>query len=103
MTLKYTNNRKQEKPDDFVLKYGNQKHNRKAEWMNNMTKELEGLEEGPKAEIHINLLKTTLKKCRVNRIMTEKKTPLPSLRKQNWKIQRIKDKQIITKYPNGLN
>ena len=26
-----------------------------------MTKELEGLEEGPKAEIHINLLKTTLK------------------------------------------
>ena len=27
-----------------------------------MTKELEGLEEGPKAEIHIYLLKTTLKK-----------------------------------------
>ena len=26
-----------------------------------MTKELEGLEEGPKAEIHIDLLKTTLK------------------------------------------
>ena len=27
-----------------------------------MTKELEGLEEGLKAEIHIDLLKTTLKK-----------------------------------------
>ena len=27
-----------------------------------MTKELDGLEEGPKAEIHIDLLKTTLKK-----------------------------------------
>ena len=27
-----------------------------------MTKELEGLEEGPKVEIHIDLLKTTLKK-----------------------------------------
>ena len=27
-----------------------------------MSKELEGLEEGPKAEIHINLLKTTIKK-----------------------------------------
>ena len=27
-----------------------------------MTKELEGLEVGPKAEIHIDLLKTTLKK-----------------------------------------
>ena len=26
-----------------------------------MTRELEGLEEGPKAEIHIDLLKTTLK------------------------------------------
>ena len=27
-----------------------------------MTRELKGLEEGPKAEIHIDLLKTTLKK-----------------------------------------
>ena len=27
-----------------------------------MTRELEGLEEGPKAEIHTNFLKTTLKK-----------------------------------------
>ena len=38
------------------------KHNEEAEWINNITKELEGLEEGPKAEIHIDLLKTTLKK-----------------------------------------
>ena len=38
------------------------KHNKKAEWINNMTRELEGLEEGPKAEIHTDLLKTTLKK-----------------------------------------
>ena len=37
------------------------KHNEKAEWINNMTRELEGLEEGPKAEIHTDLLKTTLK------------------------------------------
>ena len=36
------------------------KHNEKAEWINNMTWEL-GLEEGPKAEIHIDLLKTTQK------------------------------------------
>ena len=36
------------------------RHNKKAEWINNMTKEL-GLEEGPKAEIHIDLLKMTLK------------------------------------------
>ena len=33
------------------------KHNEKAEWINNMTRDLEGLEEGPKAEIHIELLK----------------------------------------------
>ena len=37
------------------------KHNEKAEWKNNMTKKLGGLEEGPKAEIHIDLLKMTQK------------------------------------------
>ena len=62
MTLKHTNNQMQKKPNDFRLKYGSQKHNEKAEWINNMARELEGLEEGPKVEIHINLLKTTLKK-----------------------------------------
>ena len=38
------------------------KHNEKAEWINNITRVLEGLEVGPKAEIHTDLLKTTLKK-----------------------------------------
>ena len=38
------------------------KHYEKAEWINNTTRELEGLEEGPKAEIHKDLLKTTLEK-----------------------------------------
>ena len=38
------------------------KHNEEAERINNMTRELEGLEEGLKAEIHTDLLKTTLKK-----------------------------------------
>ena len=70
MARKHTNNRMQEKPNDFGLKYGNQKnkkqnkkqkHNEKADWINNMTKELEGFEEGPKAKIHIDLFKTTLK------------------------------------------
>ena len=37
-------------------------HNKKAEWISNMTKELEVFEEGPKAEIHIDLLKTSLKR-----------------------------------------
>ena len=38
------------------------KRNNKADWINNMTRELEGLKEGRKAEIHTDLLKTTLKK-----------------------------------------
>ena len=33
-----------------------------AEWINNITRELEGLEEGLKAGIHIVLLKMTLKR-----------------------------------------
>ena len=35
-----------------------------------MTKELEGLEEGPKAEIHIDLLKTALKKYQTEKRQT---------------------------------
>ena len=38
------------------------KNNKKAEWISTMTKKLEGLEGGPKAEVHIDLLKTTFKK-----------------------------------------
>ena len=37
------------------------KHNEKAEWISDMTRELEGLEEGPKMEIHIEQLKKTVK------------------------------------------
>ena len=37
-------------------------HNGNAVWIKTMTKELKGLEEAPKAEIHIDLLKSTLKK-----------------------------------------
>ena len=35
---------------------------KKSQWINNMTREFEGFNEGPKAEIRINLLKTSLKK-----------------------------------------
>ena len=58
---KITNNVMQKKPNDFGLKYGNKKHNENAEWINVMTRELEGLEEDPKAGIDIDLLKSTLK------------------------------------------
>ena len=43
------------------------KHNEMAEWINNVTRELEGLKEVPKAEIHIDLLKTTLKKYQIGK------------------------------------
>ena len=64
MTIKHPNNQMQKKPNDSGLKYGNQKkkkHNEKAEWINHIRRELEELEEGLKAEIHTDLLKTTLK------------------------------------------
>ena len=38
------------------------KHNEKSEWINTMTRELEGFEEDTQAEIHIELLEKTLKK-----------------------------------------
>ena len=38
------------------------KHNENAKWINNITRELAGLEEGLKIEIHVDLLKTTLKR-----------------------------------------
>ena len=38
------------------------KHNENSKWINNITRELKGLEEGPKMEIHIDLFKTTLKR-----------------------------------------
>ena len=37
----------------------------KANGINNMTRELEGLEEGLKVEIHIDLLKKTLKNIKL--------------------------------------
>ena len=51
----------QKKPNDFGLKYGNEKNNEKAEWINNKIRELVGLKEGLKEGIHIDLFKTTLK------------------------------------------
>ena len=45
--------------EEFGIKlWQPREHNKNAEWISNMTKESE-LEEDPKAEIHINLLKTT--------------------------------------------
>ena len=37
------------------------KHNENGEWINNITRELDRLEESPKMEIHVDLHKTTLK------------------------------------------
>ena len=43
-------------------------HNKKAEWISSMAKELEGLEVGLKMKVHMDSLGTTLK-------MSNKKTP----------------------------
>ena len=66
MTRKRTNSRMQEKLNNFEEKYGSQENIiKKVEWINNMAKELERLEEGPKAEMHINLLRMTLKNIKL--------------------------------------
>ena len=38
------------------------KHNENSEWINNITREIEGLEKGPKIEIHVDLLRSILKR-----------------------------------------
>ena len=45
----------------------NNNNNEKAEWINNMKREPGGFEKGPKAEIHIDLLKTTLKRYQIGK------------------------------------
>ena len=45
----------------WTKKWQPKKHNENAEWINNITRELDGLK-GPKMEIHIDFLKTTLKR-----------------------------------------
>ena len=57
-----------QQPDDKETKqfwgkiWQRREHNRKTEWISNMGKELEGLEEGPKTKIHLDSLRETLKK-----------------------------------------
>ena len=50
------------------------KHSEKPEWINNRTKELDGLEEGPKAKIHIDSLKTTLEKIKLENAWPRRNT-----------------------------
>ena len=61
MTIKHTNNRIKRNPTILDKNMATKKYNEKAEWINNITRELERLEEGMKAEIHTYLLKTLLK------------------------------------------
>ena len=45
----------------WTKKWQPKKHNEKAEWINDVTREQEGLKECPKVEIHTDLFKTTIK------------------------------------------
>ena len=49
--------------DDLI--WEPRKHNEKAEWINNMTKELKSHGEAPKVKIHFDLLKMTLKNIKL--------------------------------------
>ena len=44
------------------------KHNEKPEWISNMRRELEGLGEGPNAEIHNDLVKITIKDIKLENL-----------------------------------
>ena len=77
---KNTNNRMQKKPNDFGLDMATKKYNGKAEWRNTMTKELEGLEVGLKVEIHIDLLKMTLKKYQTGKCQAMMECTVPGSR-----------------------
>ena len=64
MTRKLTNNQMPKKPNDFGKKkqkktWQPKEHNGQAERINNLRRDLEGLKEGPKVELHIDLLKLT--------------------------------------------
>ena len=48
-------------------------NNRKAEWINNVEKQLQGHEEKPKAKTHIDSLRATLKKYRIGKHQVMKK------------------------------
>ena len=62
-----------QQPDDKNAKqfwnkiWERREHNRRAEWISNMGKELEGLKGGPKAKIQFNSLRTTLKKYQIGK------------------------------------
>ena len=43
-------------------------HTRKAEWINNMEKELQELKERPKAKIYLHLLRAALKKYQIGKL-----------------------------------
>ena len=62
MTRKHINNRMQEMFNNFGVKYGNQENiTKKKQMVRKMVDDLKGLKEGPKAEIHIDLLRRILK------------------------------------------
>ena len=66
MVRSHANNRMQGKINNSGVKFGNQENIiKKAEWVSNMGKEIKGLEEGTKAKIPIDSLRTTLKNIKL--------------------------------------
>ena len=58
------------------------KHNENAECINTIKRGLEGLKDGPKMEIHIDILKTTLK--RISNWKTPGHDGIPKIDRHSW-------------------
>ena len=57
------------KQNNFGAKYGNEENNKEGEWINNMAKELQELEEGRKLKIHHDSPRATLKKHQIGKCL----------------------------------
>ena len=67
MTRKYTNNWMQEEAKLFWTKIWWPREYKKAKWISNVAKELEGIKKGQKAKIHIDLLWMTQKNYQIGK------------------------------------
>ena len=87
------------------------KNNENAEWINNIIREQEGLEEGPKTEIHFELLEMTLKRISWllvqeihlhSRQTSTRNEQMPTRRTSTWQYNQKKD-YINPKGPKQRN
>ena len=74
--------------EQFWTKIWQPRKHKKAEWMSNNTKELAGLKKGPKAEIRIDLLQTTLKSIKLVNMDSGSRNAPPFTTDYTWNEQK---------------